>query len=79
MVATGIIWVLVAGGLWSLQPWARLFALIMAGIALFEAVIAFFQFTGSGIGFSMAILPILILWYLNSDDVKAVFAEGSES
>ena len=25
------------------------------------------------------ILPILILWYLNTDDVKAVFAEGSES
>ena len=78
MVATGIIWILVAGGLWTLQPWARLFALIMAGFALFEAVIAFFQFTGSGTGFAMAIMPVLIIWYLSTDEVKTVFAEGSE-
>ena len=76
MVATGIIWILVAGGLWALQPWARLFALIMAGIALFEAVLAFFQFTGSGIGFSMAIMPILILWYLGSPEVRAAFGDS---
>ena len=47
-VATGVIWILVALGLWALQPWARLFALFMAGFALFEAVLAFFQFPGSG-------------------------------
>ena len=36
-------------GLWSLQPWARLFAPIMAGFGLFEAVLAFFQFPGTGV------------------------------
>ena len=45
-VATGIVWLLAALGLWTLQPWARLFAMIMAGFALFEAVLAFFQFPG---------------------------------
>ena len=50
-VLTGIVWLLVAGGLWALQPWARLFALIMAGFALLEAGLAFFQFPGTGIGF----------------------------
>ena len=75
-IFVGIIWILVAFGLWALQPWARTVALIVAGISLFEAVLAFFQFTGSGIGFGMAIMPILILWYLSTAEVKAAFAES---
>ena len=76
-VATGVIWLAAAVGLWALQPWARLFAMFMAGLALFEAALAFFQFPGTGIGFSMAILPALILWYLSTSEVKAAF-EASE-
>ena len=75
-VAVGIAWLFVALGLWALQPWARTVAMIIAGVALFEAVLAFFQFTGSGIGFGMAIMPILILWYLNSREVQAAFGEN---
>ena len=73
---TGIVWILVALGLWALQPWARLVALVIAGLALLEAVLAFFQFTGTGIGFGMAIMPLLFIWYLNSSEVKAAFGEG---
>jgi cytochrome c oxidase subunit IV len=76
-VATGVVWLLAAFGLWAMQPWARLFGVIMAGIALFEAVLAFFQFPGTGVGFAMAIMPALMLWYLNSADVKAAFGEGA--
>ena len=76
-VATGIVWILVALGLWALQPWARLVALIIAGIALLEAVLAFFQFTGTGAGFAMAIMPLLFIWYLNSSEVKEAFGEDS--
>ena len=47
--------------------------MFIAGLALFEAVLAFFQFPGSGIGFGMAIMPALILWYLGSSEVKAEF------
>ena len=47
--------------------------MIIAGFALFEAVLAFFQFPGSGIGFAMAIMPALILWYLSTAEVKAAF------
>ncbi len=75
-IATGIIWILAALGMWALQPWARLFAMIIAGFALFEAVLAFLQFPGSGIGFGMAIMPVLILWYLSTDEVKAAFGQG---
>ena len=75
-VAVGIAWLFVALGLWALQPWARLVALVVAGVSLFEAVLAFIQFPGSGIGFGMAIMPLLILWYLNTAEVKAAFGEA---
>ena len=71
----GVIWILAALSLWSLQPWARLFVLIIAGFGLFEAALAFFQFPGTGIGFGMAIMPALIIWYLSSAEVKAAFGE----
>jgi hypothetical protein len=74
-IATGVVWILAALGLWALQPWARVFALFMAGFALFEAILAFFQFPGTGVGLSMAILPGLILWYLSTSEVKAAFTE----
>ncbi len=72
-VATGILWLLIAFGLWALQPWAWLTAVIIAGISLFEAILAFFQFPGTGIGFGMAIMPVIMLLYLNSASVKAAF------
>jgi hypothetical protein len=75
-IFAGIAWVLVAFGLWALQPWARLAAMIVAGFSLFEAVLAFFQFPGSGAGFAMALMPIFILLYLNSSEVKEAFGEA---
>lgn len=75
-VGLGILWVLVALGLWALQSWARVFAMIVAGLALLEAVLAFFQFPGTGVGFAMGIMPALILWYLSTSEVKEAFGEG---
>ena len=72
-VINGVIWILASLSLWTLQPWARLFAMILAGFGLFEAAMAFFQFPGSGIGFTMALMPGLILWYLNTQEVKEAF------
>lgn len=74
-IMSAIAWLLVAFGLWGLQNWARVLAMVVAGFSLFEAVLAFFQFPGSGIGFAMAILPVLILLYLNSREVKAAFGD----
>jgi hypothetical protein len=70
-----VIWILASLSLWSLQPWARLFAMILAGFGIFEAALAFFQFPGTGIAFSMVLMPALILWYLNTDEVKEAFGE----
>jgi hypothetical protein len=74
-IAAGVAWIMVAFGLWALQSWARLFALIIAGVSLFEAVLAFFQFPGTGVGFAMSIVPLVILFYLNSAEVRAAFGE----
>jgi hypothetical protein len=72
-IGAGVLWLLVAFGLWALQPWAWLTAMIVAGISLFEAVLAMFQFPGSGLGLAMSIMPIIILLYLNSTAVKVAF------
>jgi hypothetical protein len=72
-IFAGILWIMVAYGLWALQPWARTAAMIVAGFSLFEAVIAFFQFPGTGLGFAMALMPAVILWYLSSEYVRDAF------
>ena len=74
-IIASVLWIAAAAGLWSLQPWARTFAMIVAGLALFEAFLYFLEYPGSGLGLGMSILPLVILLYLNSDDVKAAFGE----
>jgi hypothetical protein len=74
----GLLWLSAAFGLWTLQPWGWLLAMVVAGVALFQAVLAMFQFPGTGVGFSMAILPLLIVLYLNSRDIKSQFGIGDE-
>ena len=69
----GLLWIAVAVGLWALQPWARAFVMIVAGLDLFEAFLWFLEYPGSGLGLGMSILPIVILLYLNSSDVRVAF------
>jgi hypothetical protein len=76
-IAAGIAWIVTALALWSLQEWGRVVALIVAGFSLLEAVLAMFQFPGTGTGLAMAILPVVMLWYLNSAEVKEAFGVGS--
>ena len=64
-------------GLWGLQDWAWTFAIIVAGFALFEAFLWFIEAPGTGIGFSAAIMPLLIIWYLNTDEVKEAFGKNA--
>ena len=72
-IGIGVVWLLVAIGLWGLQSWAWLTAMIVAGISLFEAFLWFLEYPGSGLGFGMALMPIIMLLYLNSAGVKAAF------
>ncbi len=73
IIGLGILWLLVALGLWALQPWAWMVAMIVAGLALFEAFLWFVQYPGSGVGFGMAFLPFIIILYLNGREVRTAF------
>jgi len=77
-IIASVLWIAAAAGLWTLQPWARTFAMIVAGLALFEAFLWFLEYPGSGLGLGMSLLPLVILLYLNSSDVKAAFG-GEEA
>ena len=74
----GILWLAAALGLWALQPWAWMVAMVVAGFALFEAFLYMIQYPGSGIGLSMMLLPGIIILYLLSADVKKAFALGDQ-
>ena len=78
-IAGGIAWLLAAFGLWSLQPWAWMFAMVVAGFAIFEAFLWMIQYPGTGIGLAMLIVPGLIVIYLLSKEVKDAFGVGGSS
>ena len=69
----GLGWIAAALALWALQPWGWTFANIMAGLGLFEAFLWFLEYPGTGVGLSAAIMPIIILAYLHTGQVKQAF------
>ena len=69
----GVLWLAAAFGLWSLQAWGWMFAMIVAGLAIFEAFLYMLSYPGTGIGIAMMLMPGLIALYLMSADVKAAF------
>ena len=73
----GIALLAAAFALWTLQPWGWMVAVIIAGLSLLEAVLWMIREAGSGLGLGMAILPIIILWYMNTREVKDAFGIGS--
>lgn len=72
-IGAGILWIAVAGGLWTLRSWAWVMAMIVAGLALFEAFLWFLEYPGTGLGLANSILPFIIILYLNTREVKEAF------
>jgi cytochrome c oxidase subunit IV len=77
-IIAGVAWIVAAFGLWSLLKWAWMFAMIVAGLALLGAFIWFLEYPGTGVGFSAAIMPLLIILYLNSASVKSQFHDAPD-
>jgi hypothetical protein len=75
----GIAWIAAAFGMWSLQPWAWTFTIIIAGLALFEAILWMMEYFGSGIGLASAILPVIIIWYMNTPEIKSQFGKNVDT
>ena len=72
-IGLGVIWIAAAVGMWSLRPWAWMFAMVVAGLSLFEAFLWMLEYPGTGLGLGMSILPLIIILYLNGRDVKVAF------
>jgi hypothetical protein len=77
-ILAAALWIAAGIGLWSLRPWAWWFAMIVAGLALFQAFLYFLEYPGSGLGLGMSILPFIIILYLGSPDVKGAFDMESD-
>lgn len=60
-VIVGLLYFLVAWGLWTLQSWARIVAIVLGIIGLFNFPVG-------------TIISIIILWYLFKPEIKAAFS-----
>ena len=72
-LAVGIVWIAVGYAFLSLQPWAWMFGLIVVGISLIEAFFGSLNGWQFGDTFFAMIIPLMMLFYLNSEKVKTAF------
>ena len=73
LVITGIAFWLAAFALWATQPWGWLFAHFMAILGLLNAFFVWVANNSFTDGLAVALFPLVVLWYLNQNDIKAVF------
>lgn len=78
-LVVGVLWIAAGVALWSLQPWAWMFACFIAVFALVNAFFLMVAYAGSGAGLVQALMPALILWYLNTAEVKDAFGIGGDA
>src|SRR4029077_18421903 len=71
-IIVGLIYFAAGYALWTLQPWGWLFAVILSVFALISAFFVMFD-AGLGPALGAALLPGIILWYLNTAEVKSAF------
>jgi hypothetical protein len=69
----GFVWFSVGGAFLTGKPWAWLFGVIIVGISLIEAFFGNLNGWSFGDLFTAMIVPLIILFYLNSEKVKASF------
>jgi hypothetical protein len=71
----GAFWFALGVGLWALESWARVSAMVLAGINLIVAFTWFLMYPGSGLGMWLSIMPVVILLYLNGESVRRDFGQ----
>lgn len=74
----GIVWIAVGAAALSLKPWAWLVASIVAIFGLFESLLTLLITLSWEYALATAILPGVVLWYLNRERVKAAFGVQDE-
>ena len=77
-VIYGLLFIALAWAAWTLRAWAWLAGMLLAALGLFNALLVLLATGSLADGIAVAILPALILWYLNTDHIRARFVEGEE-
>jgi hypothetical protein len=72
----GVLYIAVAYGAWTLRVWAWTFGMLVAILGIFNAVMVLIATGDLATGLGVALLPAVVLWYLNTEGVKAAFVEG---
>ena len=72
----GLLYIAVAWGAWTLRVWAWTFGMLVAILGIFNAVMVLIATGDLATGLGVALLPAVILWYLNTEGVKGAFVEG---
>lgn len=75
----GIAFAAAAFALWSVQPWAWMFAIILAGLGLLDAFFLWLATGDFATGLAAAFFPLIVIWYLNSKDIKGAFGIETET
>jgi hypothetical protein len=69
----GLAFVACAIGLWWKMSWAWMLTNFVAVVGLVDAVFVLFASHDISEGLAVALLPAVVLWYLNQDHVKVAF------
>jgi hypothetical protein len=73
----GLIFLGAAGSLYTLQPFGLLFCEVMAIVGLVNAVLILFLTGDLPRGVGALIIPVVVLWYANRDDIQRAFSSTS--
>jgi hypothetical protein len=73
----GVLYLAVAFGAWTLKPWTWAFGLIMSVIGIFNGVLMMLLTGSLAYGVAVLIFPTFVYWYLNREDIKALFVDAS--
>jgi hypothetical protein len=74
----GVLYVAVAYGAWNLRIWAWTYGMLLAALGILNAVLILIATADLATGLAAALLPAVILWYLNSQGVKEAFIQGEQ-
>ena len=69
----GLAWFAVAYAFWTTQGWAWLLGMILALFGIINAIFVLFSTESVAQGLAVAILPLIVIWYLHQPKIKAAF------
>jgi hypothetical protein len=78
-VIYGVLYIALAYAAWTLRAWAWLAGMLLGALGIFNAVLVLLATGDLASGVAVALLPALVLWYLNQDSMRARFVEGEDN